>query len=96
MQEITIKYHSNHRNHRYELADVQKKQSNKSFVDKKLAIKVIIDCRAIATHKFNTRLGFKQFDVTLTKGHKVLPKIKSSFEVKNTQTQNNILSYKID
>ena len=75
MQEITIKYPSNHRNHRYELADVQKKQSNKSFVDKKLAIKVIIDCRTIAAHKFNTRLEFKQFDVTLTKGHIVLPKI---------------------
>lgn len=75
MQEITIKYQSNHRNHRYELADVQKKQSNKSFVDKKLAIKVIIDCRTIAAHKFNTRLEFKQFDVTLTKGHIVLPKI---------------------
>ena len=43
---------------------------------KQLATKVIMDCRKTAAHKFRTRLGFKQFDVTLTKEQSVLMKIK--------------------
>ena len=58
LQEITIKYHSDHRKHRYELVE-PKKQVNRIFKDKKLAIKVIMDCRTTSTHKFRTRLGFK-------------------------------------
>ena len=67
LQKVTIKYHSDHRKHRYELAEEIKKQSNRIFKDEKLAIKVIIDCRTTSAKKFKTRLGFKQYDVILTK-----------------------------
>ena len=40
----TIKYISNHRKNRFELADEQKKQPNRIFVNKESIIKVIIDC----------------------------------------------------
>ena len=33
----------------------------------KLAIKVVVNCRTTMTHRFRTRLGFKQYDVILTK-----------------------------
>ena len=46
-----------------------------------------MDCRATSTHKFRTRLGFKQYDVILTKEQSVLTKIISSFEGENMQTQ---------
>ena len=45
----------------------QKKQYNRVFIRKELAAKVIMDCRTTAVHKFTTRLGFKQYDVILTK-----------------------------
>ena len=67
LQKVTIKYHSNHRKNRYEPAEETKKQSNRIFIDEKLAVKVIIDCRTISAKKFKTRLGFKQYDVILTK-----------------------------
>ena len=38
----------------------KKKQSNIIFIDKKLAIRVIMDCRKTSTHKIGKRLGFKQ------------------------------------
>ena len=60
LQEITTKYHSDHRKHRYELVEEPKKQCNRIFIDEKLAIKVIMDCRTTSAHKFRTRLGFKQ------------------------------------
>ena len=66
LQEVTTKYHSDHRNHRYELLEKTKKQSNITFIDEKFAIKVIMDCRTTA-HKFRTILNFKQYDVILTK-----------------------------
>ena len=59
----TGNYLSNNRKHRYELADEPKKKPNKSFVDKESVIKVIMDCRTTAEHKFRTRLEFKQSDV---------------------------------
>ena len=52
MREITITYHSDHRNHRYEIVDEPKQQPNKNFIDQKLAIKVIMDCRTTSAHKF--------------------------------------------
>ena len=61
LREITIKYNSNHRKHRYKLVGELKKQPNKTFIDKKLAVKVIIDCRATSAHPFRKRLGFKQY-----------------------------------
>ena len=45
LQEITIKYHSDHIKHRQELFEERKKQVDRIFIDKKLAIMVIMDCR---------------------------------------------------
>ena len=55
-----------------------------------------MDCRTTSAHKFRTRLGFKQYDVVLTKEQSVLTKIRSSFEGENMQTKYNVLSYRID
>ena len=55
-----------------------------------------MDCRTISAHKFTTRLGFKQYDVILTKAQSVLARIISSFEGENIQTQYNVLGYRID
>ena len=45
-----------------EQADELKKQPNRIFIDKKLAIKVIADkiydCRTTSTHKFRPKLGY--------------------------------------
>ena len=59
LQEITIKYHSEHRKHRYEPVEEPKKQVNRIFIDEKLASKVIMDCKTTSAHKFRTGLGFK-------------------------------------
>ena len=67
LREVTTKYYSDHRKHEYELVDEPKKQRNGIFIDEKLVIKVIIDCRTTSAHKFRIRLGFKQYDVILTK-----------------------------
>ena len=40
----------------------------------KLAIKVIVNCRTTMAHRFRTRLGFKQYDVILTKEKSVANK----------------------
>ena len=90
-QEITIKYHSDHRKDRYEIVDESKKQCNRSFIDKKLTIKVIMDCRTTSVCKFRIRLGFKQYDVILTKEKSVLIRIISSLEGENMQKNYNIL-----
>ena len=82
----TIKYISNQRKHRFELVDEQKKQPNRIFINKESIIKVIIDCRTMAVHKFRTILGFKQYDVILTIEQSVLLNKKRSFEGKNRQT----------
>ena len=66
------------------------------FIDEKLAIKVIMDCRITSTHKFKTRLGFKQYDVILAKEQSVLRKIISLFEGEIMQTRYNVLTYRID
>ena len=96
MQEITTKYDTNHRKHRYELIKEPKKQVNSIFMDEKLAIKVVTDCKTTSALKCRTRLGFKQYDVILTKEQSVLTKIISSFEGENMQTQYKVVSYKID
>ena len=82
----TIKYISNQRKHRFELVDEQKKQPNRIFINKESMIKLIIDCRTMAVHKFRTRLGFKQYDVILNIEQLVLLDKKSSFEGKNRET----------
>ena len=55
-----------------------------------------MDCRTTSAHKFRTRSGFKQKDVILTKEQSVLTKIMSSFERENMQTQNSVLSSRLD
>ena len=74
----------------------QKKQSNRVFMEKESAIKVIIDCRTTAAIEFRTILGFEPYHVNLTKEQSVLTKTISKFEEKNMQTQYNVLGYKID
>ena len=71
-------------------------QFNTIFIDKKLAIKVIMDCRTTSAHKFRTRLGFKQYDDILTKEQSVLTKIMCLSEGENMQTQYIVLSYRFD
>ena len=67
LRELRTKYHSDHRKHRYELVEEPKKQCYRIFINEKLVKKVIVDCQTKSTHKFRTRLGFKQYDVILTK-----------------------------
>ena len=67
LREITTKYNSNHRKHRYELVEEPKKQVKRIFIEEKLAIKVIMDCRTAMAYKFRARLGVKQYDIILTK-----------------------------
>ena len=85
MREGTTKYNSNQ----------TKKQVNRIFINEKLAINVIMDCRTTSTHKLRRRLGFKQY-VILTKEQSALTKIMSSLEGENIQTQDKVLSYRIN
>ena len=55
-----------------------------------------MDCRTKSAHKFTARLGFKQYDVILTKEQSVLTKIVRSFEGENMQTEYNVLSYRME
>ena len=96
LREITTKYNSNHRKHKYELVEEPKKQVNGIFIYKKLAVKVIMGCRTISAHKFRPRLRLRQYAVILTKQQSAFTKIISSFEGENMQTQYNVLSYRID
>ena len=62
MREITTKYNSNHKKYRYELVAEPKKQVNRLFINEKLVIKVIMDCRATSAHQFKATLRFKQYN----------------------------------
>ena len=55
-----------------------------------------MDCRTTSARKLKTRLGFKQYDVILTKERSMLTRIMSSFKGENMQTQFNVLGYNID
>ena len=55
LREITTKYHSDHRKHRCELVEKQKKQINWIFMNEQLAPKMIMDCRATLVHKFRKK-----------------------------------------
>ena len=66
------------------------------LLNEKLAIKMVMDCRTTSAYKFRTRLGFKHYDVILTKQQSVLIRKMSSFEGENMQTQYNVLSDRID
>ena len=86
------KYHSDHGKHRYEVVD-QLKNSLTKFLYTELPIKVIMDCRTAATHTFRRRLGFKQYNITLTRKQLMLAKIESSFVGENMK--HNIMSFVI-
>ena len=45
----------------------KKKKSNTIFIDGKVIIKVIMNCRTTSAQKLTKKLGFKQYDVILTK-----------------------------
>ena len=92
--EITIKYHSNHKKDRYELVGEPKKEVNRIFIDEKLAIKVIMDCRTTYSHNFRTRLVFQQYDVILTKEQQLVTKTISSFKGEDMQAKYNVLNYR--
>ena len=53
LQEIIMKYHSSYRNHRCKLAEEPKKPCNRIFIDEKLVVKTIMDCRTISTDNNN-------------------------------------------
>ena len=72
------------------------KQWNRIFINKKLAIKVIMDCRTTSADKFIRRSWFKQSGVILTKKKLLLTKIMISFERQNMQTQQSLPSYRIE
>ena len=59
------------RKQRYELVHEtkKKKKPNIIFIDKELAIKIIMDCGTAAAHKFRARLGLKHYDVILAKNN---------------------------
>ena len=96
LRQIKTNYNSNHRKHRCDLVEKPKKKVNRISIDEKLVIKVIMDCRTTMAHKVRTRLGFKQYDIILTRERSVVTKIMSSFEEENMQTQYKVLSYRID
>ena len=54
-----------------------------------------MDCRATSPLKFRTRLGFKQYDVILTKEQSVLTKLMSTFEEENMHLQYKVFSFKV-
>ena len=87
--------YSDHGKHRYESVKEQKKKTIFIiFIDKKLAIRIIVGWWTTSVDKFIERLGFRQYDVILTTEQSVLIKIMSSFEEKNVQTQYNVLGYR--
>ena len=96
LREITIKYHSGHRKSSYEQVEEPKKQVDRIFIDAKLATKVFMNCRTTLAHIFKKRLGFKLYDVILTKEQSKLTKIMSLFESENMKTQHSVLSYSTD
>ena len=89
-----IKEGLDHKNLRVTTVKYLSDHSNKIFICKELAFKVIMDCRTTAAHKYRTRLGLKQQDVILTKEQPVLTKIKRSFKHgENMQTQYSALGF---
>ena len=78
-----INYHSDQRKQRYELVDEPNKQSNIIFIDERLAIKVIMECKTTSAHKYKTRLRFTKSKFISTKEQSLLTRIMSSFEGEN-------------
>ena len=55
-----------------------------------------MNCRTTSAHTFRARLGFKQYDVILTKQQSALTIMMSLLQGENMRTQYNVLSYRID
>ena len=89
------KYHSDHGKHRYEVVDELKNRLTK-FLYTELPIKVIMDCRTAATHTFRRRLGFKQYNITLTRKQLMLAKNRKFICRRKHETQYNVFCYRID
>ena len=63
-----------------------------------IIIPIIMHCR-VSTPKsieFKSKLGFNQFDITLTKEQSILKSVMDTFERENMQTQYSVLGYRID
>ena len=46
--------------------------------------------------EFGSKLGFNQYDTTLTKEQSLLKSVMDAFEGENMQTQYSVLGYRID
>ena len=46
--------------------------------------------------EFRSKLGFNQYNITLTKEQSVLKSVMDAFEGENMETQYSVLGYKID
>ena len=63
-----------------------------------IIISVIMHCR-VGTPKsieFRSKLGFNEYDITLTKEQSVLKSVMDAFEGENMQTQYSVLGYRIE
>ena len=63
-----------------------------------IIIPIVMHCR-VSTPKsieFKSKLGFNQFDITLTKGQLVLKSVINAFQGANMQTHYSLLSYRTD
>ena len=63
-----------------------------------IIIPKIVDCRVSITKiiEFKSKLGFNQYDITLTKEQSVLRSIIDAFEGENMQTRYSVTGYKFD
>ena len=63
---ITRKYHSLYRKRRYEIVEKPKEQPSRIYLEAKLALTVIKDCKTPASAKFKRKLKFNASDVFIT------------------------------
>ena len=68
------------------------------YAHKSITIHIIIHCRVSTpkTIEFRSKLGFNQYDITLTKEQSVLKSIMNVSEGEHMRTQCRILGYRID
>ena len=68
------------------------------YAHEDIIMPVIIHCR-VATPKsieFRSKLGFDQYDITVTKEQSVLKFVMDAFEGENMQTQYSVLDYRTE
>ena len=66
------------------------------YIIEELALKIIMHCRIPAAIKLRSKLGFNQYDITLTKEQAVLKSVMDEFERENMETQYSVSGYRID